>query len=212
MVAWNDEMTSIKPGEEKLYEFTADYAGVWMYHCGSRTRPFSTRQRHVRHAHRRAEGRIRPGRRGGFFVQGEWYLRRASRATSELEKAASAVTRRRTSWSSTALPTSTRTTRSRCRPGSGFGSSCSTPGRTSTAAFHIDRDDLQRRDQGGNRAHADNEGGLGLPGRRPLARAGRDHRTLAAGGRALPDRHARLQLSSAEARVGLCSRPATATP
>ncbi|MDZ4721936.1 MAG: multicopper oxidase domain-containing protein [Roseiflexaceae bacterium] len=35
MVAWNDEMTSINPGEEKLYEFKAEYAGVWMYHCGT---------------------------------------------------------------------------------------------------------------------------------------------------------------------------------
>jgi nitrite reductase (NO-forming) len=34
-VAWNDEMTSIKPGEEKLYVWTAQYAGVWMYHCGT---------------------------------------------------------------------------------------------------------------------------------------------------------------------------------
>lgn len=34
-VAWNDEMTSINPGEKKLYEWKADYAGVWMYHCGS---------------------------------------------------------------------------------------------------------------------------------------------------------------------------------
>jgi nitrite reductase (NO-forming) len=34
-VAWNDEMTSINPGEEKIYEWSADYAGVWMYHCGS---------------------------------------------------------------------------------------------------------------------------------------------------------------------------------
>lgn len=34
-VAWNDEMTSIKPGEDKLYEWRADYAGVWMYHCGT---------------------------------------------------------------------------------------------------------------------------------------------------------------------------------
>jgi len=34
-VAWNDEMTSINPGEKKLYEWQADYAGVWMYHCGS---------------------------------------------------------------------------------------------------------------------------------------------------------------------------------
>jgi nitrite reductase (NO-forming) len=35
MVAWNDEMTDINPGEEKLYEFTANYAGVFMYHCGT---------------------------------------------------------------------------------------------------------------------------------------------------------------------------------
>lgn len=34
-VAWNDEMRSIEPGEELIYEFTTDYAGVWMYHCGT---------------------------------------------------------------------------------------------------------------------------------------------------------------------------------
>jgi nitrite reductase (NO-forming) len=34
-VAWNDEMTSINPGDEKVYEWKADYAGVWMYHCGT---------------------------------------------------------------------------------------------------------------------------------------------------------------------------------
>jgi nitrite reductase (NO-forming) len=34
-VAWNDEMKSINPGEEKLYVWHADYAGVWMYHCGT---------------------------------------------------------------------------------------------------------------------------------------------------------------------------------
>jgi len=35
LVAWNDEMTSIDPGQEKLYEYKAEYAGVWMYHCGT---------------------------------------------------------------------------------------------------------------------------------------------------------------------------------
>ncbi len=35
MVAWNDEMTSINPGEDKIYEFKAEFAGVWMYHCGT---------------------------------------------------------------------------------------------------------------------------------------------------------------------------------
>lgn len=35
MVAPNDEMASIKVGDEKLYEWKAEYAGVWMYHCGT---------------------------------------------------------------------------------------------------------------------------------------------------------------------------------
>ncbi len=35
MVAHNDEMTDIMPGEEKIYEWKANYAGVWMYHCGT---------------------------------------------------------------------------------------------------------------------------------------------------------------------------------
>ncbi|HMQ33474.1 MAG TPA: multicopper oxidase domain-containing protein [Chloroflexaceae bacterium] len=35
MVAHNDEMTDIMPGEDKVYEWKANYAGVWMYHCGT---------------------------------------------------------------------------------------------------------------------------------------------------------------------------------
>jgi nitrite reductase (NO-forming) len=34
-VAWNDEMRTIMPGEELVYEWKAEYAGVWMYHCGT---------------------------------------------------------------------------------------------------------------------------------------------------------------------------------
>ncbi len=34
-VAWSDEMRTILPGETLVYEFTADYAGAWMYHCGT---------------------------------------------------------------------------------------------------------------------------------------------------------------------------------
>ncbi|HET8777760.1 MAG TPA: multicopper oxidase domain-containing protein, partial [Candidatus Limnocylindria bacterium] len=35
MVAWNDEMRSINPGEDLIYEYTATHAGVYMYHCGT---------------------------------------------------------------------------------------------------------------------------------------------------------------------------------
>jgi len=34
-VAWNDEMRTIKPGESLVYQFKADYAGFFMYHCGT---------------------------------------------------------------------------------------------------------------------------------------------------------------------------------
>jgi nitrite reductase (NO-forming) len=34
-VAWDDEMRTIQPGESLVYEFTADHAGIFMYHCGT---------------------------------------------------------------------------------------------------------------------------------------------------------------------------------
>lgn len=33
--AMNDQMVEIKPGGTFTYTFTADYAGLWMYHCGT---------------------------------------------------------------------------------------------------------------------------------------------------------------------------------
>ncbi len=34
-VAPNDEMRTIDPGEQLIYEFEALHAGIWMYHCGT---------------------------------------------------------------------------------------------------------------------------------------------------------------------------------
>ena len=34
-VAWSDEMRTIQPGESLVYEFQAEYAGAYMYHCGT---------------------------------------------------------------------------------------------------------------------------------------------------------------------------------
>ena len=34
-VAWNDEMRTIAPGESLVYQFVAEYAGIFMYHCGT---------------------------------------------------------------------------------------------------------------------------------------------------------------------------------
>lgn len=73
-VAWNDEMTSIAPGEEKVYEWTADYAGVWMYHCGT-----SPALHHIANGMfgmvivEPAEG-LPPVDHEFALVQSEWYL------------------------------------------------------------------------------------------------------------------------------------------
>ncbi|MBL8776385.1 MAG: multicopper oxidase domain-containing protein [Acidimicrobiales bacterium] len=34
-VAWDDEMRSIGPGESLVYQFRAEHAGAFMYHCGT---------------------------------------------------------------------------------------------------------------------------------------------------------------------------------
>lgn len=89
-VAWNDEMTSINPGEEKLYEWTAEYAGVWMYHCG--TAPA------LHHIANGMYGMVIVEPKDGLpkvdkefaLVQSEWYLGAQHDITS-LDKASAAA-------------------------------------------------------------------------------------------------------------------------
>lgn len=89
-VAWNDEMTSINPGEEKFYEWKADYAGVWMYHCGT-----APALHHIANGMygmvivEPAEGLPQVDKEF-VFVQSEWYLGPQGDLTS-LEKAAAAA-------------------------------------------------------------------------------------------------------------------------
>jgi nitrite reductase (NO-forming) len=86
-VAWNDEMTSIDPGEEKIYEWKADYAGVWMYHCGT-----SPALHHIANG---MYGMVIVEPKGGFkpvdheiaIVQSDWYFD-AQNAPVSLAKAA----------------------------------------------------------------------------------------------------------------------------
>jgi len=90
MVAWNDEMASIAPGEEKLYEFTATYAGVWMYHCGT-----SPALHHIANGMYgmiivEPKGGLNPVEHEFFLVQSEWYLGPQGEPAS-LAKAAAAA-------------------------------------------------------------------------------------------------------------------------
>jgi nitrite reductase (NO-forming) len=74
LVAWNDEMTSINPGEEKIYEFRAEYAGVWMYHCGT-----APALHHIANGMYgmmivEPKGGLEPVDQEFAIVQSEWYL------------------------------------------------------------------------------------------------------------------------------------------
>jgi nitrite reductase (NO-forming) len=72
--AMNHQMVEIKPGGTFTYTFTADYAGVWMYHCG--TAPA------LHHIANGMFGMVIVEPKGGLpkvdnefaFVQSEWYL------------------------------------------------------------------------------------------------------------------------------------------
>ncbi len=72
--AMNDQMVEIKPGATFTYRFTADYAGVWMYHCG--TAPT------LHHIANGMYGMVIVEPKGGLppvdqevaLVQSEWYL------------------------------------------------------------------------------------------------------------------------------------------
>jgi nitrite reductase (NO-forming) len=67
-------MTSINPGQEKLYEWKADYAGVWMYHCGT-----SPALHHIANGMYgmvivEPKGGLEPVDHEFAVVQSEWYL------------------------------------------------------------------------------------------------------------------------------------------
>ncbi len=72
--AMNDQMVEIKPGDTFTYTYTADYAGVWMYHCG--TAPA------LHHIANGMFGMVIVEPKGGLpkvdqevaLVQSEWYL------------------------------------------------------------------------------------------------------------------------------------------
>jgi nitrite reductase (NO-forming) len=89
-VAWNDEMTDIMPGESKVYAFKAEYAGVWMYHCGT-----GPALHHIANGMygviivEPAEG-LAPVDKEFVLVQSEWYLGPQGEVSS-LAKAAAAA-------------------------------------------------------------------------------------------------------------------------
>jgi nitrite reductase (NO-forming) len=73
-VSMEDEMASIAPGEELVYEFTTDYAGVWMYHCGTAPVLHHIANGMFGMVIVEPEEGLEPVDEEFFFVQNEWYL------------------------------------------------------------------------------------------------------------------------------------------
>ena len=73
-VSMEDEMASIAPGEDLVYEFTTDYAGVWMYHCGTAPVLHHIANGMFGMVIVEPEAGLPPVDDEFFFVQHEWYL------------------------------------------------------------------------------------------------------------------------------------------
>jgi nitrite reductase (NO-forming) len=74
LVAWNDEMRSINPGEELVYEFEAKYAGVFMYHCGTTPALHHIASGMYGMIIVEPEGGLDPVEHEYALVQNEWYV------------------------------------------------------------------------------------------------------------------------------------------
>lgn len=90
LVAWNDEMTSILPGESKIYEWKAEYAGVWMYHCGTAPALHHIANGMYGMVIVEPEGGLPPVDKEFVLTQSEWYLGPQGEVSS-LEKASEAA-------------------------------------------------------------------------------------------------------------------------
>jgi nitrite reductase (NO-forming) len=86
LVAWNDEMRSINPGEELVYEFEAKYAGVYMYHCGTAPALMHIANGMFGMIIVEPEGGLPPVDHEFAIIQSEWYLG-AQNATIDITKA-----------------------------------------------------------------------------------------------------------------------------
>jgi nitrite reductase (NO-forming) len=90
LVAWNDEMRSINPGEELVYEFEAKYAGVFMYHCGTAPALHHIASGMFGMIIVEPEGGLPPVNHEFALVQSEWYLGEQAGLVS-LDKASAAA-------------------------------------------------------------------------------------------------------------------------
>ena len=191
--AMNDQMVEIKPGATFTYTFTADYAGVWMYHCG--TAPA------LHHIANGMYGMVIVEPKGGLpkvdqevaLVQSEWYLgaqKAAGSTTPRPRPAAPApdfVVFNGVANQYKDNPIQV-TTKGRVRV------FVLDAGPNIDSSFHVVGTIFDTVIKEGITLARGNAGGWGSQAVDLSPGAGRDHRVQPAGGRDVPDRDPRLQL------------------
>ena len=190
-VAWNDEMRSIAPGEELIYEFTTDYAGVWMYHCGTDPVLHHIANGMFGMVIVEPEGGLPPMDNEFFIVQHEWYLGPQGEVSS-FTKANQAARARFRHVQRRSVPVQGQPDRD---PDRRRGPAVRARRRAvDRLGVPHRRDDLRRCDQGRCPSAARQRRQLGIAGGRSGTGTRCGHRTEGRGGRALPDGDPRLQL------------------
>ena len=192
MVAWNDEMRSINPGEELVYEFEAKYAGVYMYHCGT-----SPALMHIANGMfgmiivEPAEGLPEVDHEFAL-VQNEWYLGQQG-ATIDLEKAsASAPAPDFVVWNGVANQYADHPIE--VPVGETVRVFVLNAGPSVDSSFHVVGTIFHEVIKEGVHLTGGQRGQLGSAGGRSLTGAGRHHRDAVRRGRPVPDRDPCLQL------------------
>ncbi len=190
--AMNDQMVEIKPGDTFTYTFTADYAGVWMYHCG--TVPA------LHHIANGMYGMVIVEPKGGLpkvdnevaLVQSEWYLGGQKEPVDYLKANAAAPAPDFVVFNGVANQYKDNpievTTKGRVR------AFVLDVGPNVDSSFHVVGTIFDTVIKEGIVLSRGNAGPLGQPGGRPVAGAGRDHRVQPAGRRDVSAGHPCLQL------------------
>ena len=193
--AMNDQMVEIKPGATFTYTFTADYAGVWMYHCG--TAPA------LHHIANGMFGMVIVEPKGGLpkvdqevaLVQSEWYLGAQGQPADYAKANAAAPAPDFVVFNGVANQYKDNpikvTTKGRVRV------FVLDAGPNIDSSFHVVGTIFDTVIKEGIVARQGQCRRLGQPGGRPRPGPGRDHRVQPPGGRDVPVRDPRLQLRRA---------------
>ena len=185
-------MRSINPGEELVYEFQAQYAGVYMYHCGTTPALHHIASGMFGMIIVEPEGGLAPVDHEFALIQSEWYLGEQAGFVS-LDKASDAAPAPEfVVWNGVANQYADHPIA--VPVGETVRVFVLNAGPSIDSSFHVVGTVFDEVIKEGVALRAWERGQLGRPGGGPVAGTGRNHGDALRRGRPVPDRDPRLQL------------------